>query len=103
MGWELRGSVFEFWHGKPCAFMVGDEKLAATRAGEIQSVLRACTKRCSSGFTSELIKHPWGSDHLFLHSSRTQDKVKTLSWACSSRRAVRVGLDPKWTLLFGVQ
>ena len=51
MGWELRGSVFEFWQGKPCAFMVGDEKLAATRAGEIQSVLRMCTEKCSSGFT----------------------------------------------------
>lgn len=40
MGWELRGSVLEFWQGKPCAFMVGDEKLAATRAGEIQRVLK---------------------------------------------------------------
>lgn len=45
MGWELRGSVFEFWQGKPCVFMVGDEKLAATRAGEIQSVLRMCTEK----------------------------------------------------------
>lgn len=50
MGWELRGSVFEFWQGKPCAFMVGDEKLAATRAGEIQSVLRMCTEKRGSRF-----------------------------------------------------
>lgn len=40
MGWELRGSVLEFWHGNPCAFMVGDEKLAATRAGETQERVR---------------------------------------------------------------
>lgn len=51
MGWELRGSVFEFWHGNPCAFMVGDEKLAATRAGETQNALGMCTGGCSSGFT----------------------------------------------------
>lgn len=51
MGWELRGSVFEFWHGNPCAFMVGDEKLAATRARETQSTLGACTGGCSNGFT----------------------------------------------------
>lgn len=50
MGWELRGSVFEFWQGKPCVFMVGDEKLAATRAEEIQSVLRMCTEKRGSRF-----------------------------------------------------
>lgn len=71
MGWELRGSVLEFWHGNPCAFMVGDEKLAATRAGDTQSTLGTCTGGCSSGsLTNSVTKHLMGLEQLLLSSSR---------------------------------